>query len=390
MSTPKDGGVEKPDLQTQLLDSAQEALIVHDLEGKLVLFNEAAHRERGYSREEFAELTLKDLDISELVDLVGDRVEELAKKGETRFRTTSRRKDESRFPVEVRVKVVEQEERKLVLSCIRDISESREAELEYGAILRTAMDGFWVSDLDNRFLDVNDSFCWMVGYTREELLQMSFEGIEPHEDSGEIARHFDRVAEEGYSRFEARHRCKDGQVLNVEVAAYYLDVEDARFYVFVRDITERKQADRAIRKLNHRLQEQVQRQKQSIEALSTPVIRLWDQIVLLPLVGTIDPNRAQQLTENLLEAIADQRALVALVDVTGVPVVNEKVAMHLLETVTAAKLLGAKVLITGISPALARTLVDLEVDISRLDTQATLQAGIIQALGLVGLGVMDG
>lgn len=390
MTTPKDEGVDLAELQTQLLDCADDALIVHDLEGKLLLFNEAAYRDRGYTREELAELSQRDLEVEELSELFDERIADLTENGEARYETVHRCKDGSVLPVEVRAKLFEHEGRQLVSSTVRDLSERRTAALEYGAILRTAMDGFWINDLDGRFLDVNDSFCWMVGYTREELLQMSLGGIEPLESSGELGRHFDRIADEGYSRFESRHRCKDGQVLNVEVSAFFLEEEDPRFFVFARDITERKQADRAIRRLNKRLQEQVQRQKQSIEALSTPVIRLWDQIVLLPLVGAIDPNRAQQLTENLLEAIADQRALVALIDVTGVPVVNTEVALHMLETVTAAKLLGAKVLITGISPALARTLVDLDVDISRLDTQATLQAGIIQALGLVGLGVMVG
>lgn len=389
METSKDDGGANFELQTLMLAASSEAIIVHDLDGNIVAFNEAAYTRRGYTSEEFGQLGLRDLEAPESAEQTAARIEGLVERGTETFETTHRRKDGTTLPVEVRARVFEHAEQQLVLCAIRDITERREAALQYGAILRTAIDGFWVSDRDGRFLDVNDSFCWMVGYTREELVQMFIADIEPAEISGQISRHISHVAEEGYSRFETRHRCKDGQVLDVEVSANFLPVSNGRFFVFVRDITESKRADRAIRRLNKKLQEQVARQKKSIEVLSTSVIHLWDRVVLLPLVGVVDAQRAHQFTESLLNAIADQRAEVAIVDVAGVSSVDAQVALHLIETVTAAKLLGAKVLVTGITPTLARTLVDLDVDISSLDTQASLQAGIIRALDLVGQRVVD-
>ncbi|MFZ6181457.1 STAS domain-containing protein [Nannocystis pusilla] len=121
-------------------------------------------------------------------------------------------------------------------------------------------------------------------------------------------------------------------------------------------------------------------QQQAIRELSTPVIRLWEGILALPLIGVIDADRAAQIMENLLAAIVEQRASQVILDVTGVPVIDTAAASHLFETVGAARLLGVHCIVVGISPKMAQTLVALDVDFTRVTTAPSLQEGLRLAL----------
>ena len=125
-------------------------------------------------------------------------------------------------------------------------------------------------------------------------------------------------------------------------------------------------------------------QDEQIRTLSTPVIPLHPGVLALPLVGTIDQHRAGQIMEALLSGIHDHKADVVLIDVTGVPVVDAEVANGLVQAARSARLLGANVVLVGISPEIAQTMTQIGVDISQLQTQANLQAGIAYALAQQG------
>lgn len=129
-----------------------------------------------------------------------------------------------------------------------------------------------------------------------------------------------------------------------------------------------------------RRESMIYEQQRSILELSTPVIKLWDKILALPVVGTVDTVRTQQIMESLLQMIVDTAAQVVLVDITGVPIVDTTVARHLLQTVTAARLLGAEVILVGISPRIAQTLVHLGVDLGDVTTRASMASGLELAL----------
>jgi rsbT co-antagonist protein RsbR len=131
------------------------------------------------------------------------------------------------------------------------------------------------------------------------------------------------------------------------------------------------------------------RQQAAIRELSTPVIRVHPGVLLLPLVGTVDSHRAQQIMETLLTRVVDEQARVVIVDIAGVPVVDTKVADHLLKTTEAVRLLGAATIVTGISAQVARTIVQLGVDISSIHTRARLEDGIEMGLAMVGKAIAD-
>ena len=133
----------------------------------------------------------------------------------------------------------------------------------------------------------------------------------------------------------------------------------------------------------------IQRQSASLREVSTPVITLWDSILLMPLVGIVDSVRAQQISERLLEAIAQSEAEVTLIDVTGVPVMDTSVARHILKTVAAAEMLGTRVVLTGISPSTAQTVVKLGIDLSGVPTRGSLKAGMALALTMTGRRIVD-
>ena len=131
----------------------------------------------------------------------------------------------------------------------------------------------------------------------------------------------------------------------------------------------------------------IKRHQAAIRELSTPVIRVHERVLLLPVVGTIDSLRATQIMETVLTKVSEEQAKVLILDIAGVPVVDTKVADHLLKTTAAVRLLGAKTILTGISAQVARTIIQLGVDISSMETQSRLQDGIELALSMVGKAI---
>jgi len=128
----------------------------------------------------------------------------------------------------------------------------------------------------------------------------------------------------------------------------------------------------------------IRRQQEEMLELSTPVVKLWDGILALPMIGTLDSNRTQVVMESLLQSIVDTGSQVAIIDITGVPTVDTLVAQHLLKTVSAAKLMGAECIISGIRPQIAQTIVHLGIDLGDVTTKATLADALQEALRRVG------
>jgi rsbT co-antagonist protein RsbR len=128
----------------------------------------------------------------------------------------------------------------------------------------------------------------------------------------------------------------------------------------------------------------IARQQTELLELSTPVVSLWDNVLALPLIGTLDSERTQVVMESLLQRIVETEAMIAIIDITGVPTVDTLVAQHLLKTVAAARLMGADCIISGIRPQIAQTIIHLGIDLSQVVTKATLADAFAVALQRTG------
>jgi rsbT co-antagonist protein RsbR len=134
-------------------------------------------------------------------------------------------------------------------------------------------------------------------------------------------------------------------------------------------------------------EEVIRRQQDELIELSTPVVKLWQGVVAVPLIGTLDSARTQVVMENLLERIVETDSAIAIIDITGVPNVDTLVAQHLLKTVTAARLMGADCIISGIRPQIAQTIVHLGLDLSEVVTKSSLADAVVIALDRTGFEI---
>ncbi len=134
--------------------------------------------------------------------------------------------------------------------------------------------------------------------------------------------------------------------------------------------------------------ERLRRQAQEILEMATvPIVQVWEGVVLAPLIGTLDSQRTQQLMERLLHRITETSSPVAILDITGVPTIDTQTAQHLIETIAAVRLLGAEVILTGVRPTIAQTMVHLGIDLANVTTRSSLAAGLRMALDSLDITV---
>ena len=252
------------------------------------------------------------------------------------------------------------------------------------------------------------------GYRAEEIIGKHFSIFYPREDveAGKPARELEVTAETGRFEDEGWRVRKDGSRFWANVVITALRDETGRLRGFgkiSRDLSERRKVEENLRQLRDDLERrfkersaELARTNESLKAelaarklaetaireLSTPVLPIRERLLVLPLIGIIDSVRALQLTEQLLGSIRTYRAKAVVMDITGVPIVDSKVANHLLQTVEAARLMGALVIVSGISSEIAQTLVRIGVDLSRLRTTTDLRGGLEEAEQLIGYQVL--
>ncbi|RRR77788.1 MAG: STAS domain-containing protein [Candidatus Viridilinea halotolerans] len=185
-------------------------------------------------------------------------------------------------------------------------------------------------------------------------------------------------------RYDVEYRFlhKDGSYIWIFEHGYFIADPDGRaehMFGMLQNITALKDAQSQQLRMQAEI---IDAQMMALNELSTPLMPISDGTVVLPLIGSIDSRRAQQIMETLLEGVAERNAHVAIIDITGVAVVDTQVANTLIQAAQAVRLLGARVMLTGIRPEVAQTLIGLGVDLSVIDTKASLQDGIAAALDL--------
>jgi len=230
------------------------------------------------------------------------------------------------------------------------------------------------------------------GYRAEEIVGKNFSIFYTPEDiaRGKPAQELKIAADQGRFEDEGWRVRKDGSKFWANVTITALRDPDGSLRGFgkvTRDLTERKLVEEALKQKAGN--EAISRRAQEILDISTPVVQVWEGVVLAPLIGSLDSQRTQQLMEKLLETIVETRSSVALVDITGVPAVDTATGRHLVETMSAVRLLGANVILTGVRPAIAQTLVHLGVDLAGVTTRASLSAGLRTAMEILSLQIVS-
>jgi rsbT co-antagonist protein RsbR len=249
-------------------------------------------------------------------------------------------------------------------------------------LLESVPDATVVIDRDGNIVLANSHAARMFGYTLNELIDQPVEVLVPKrfrdKHPGYRNRYFAeprvRPMGAGLSLWGLR---KDGSEFPVEISLSPTESEGGSLVTSaIRDVSERREVE-----------DRLKRQSQEIMEMATvPVVQVWEGVVLVPLIGTLDSQRTQQLMERLLHRVTETSSPIAVLDITGVPTIDTQTAQHLIETISAVRLLGADVILTGVRPVIAQTLVHIGVDLSNVVTRTSLAAGLRMALQMLNPG----
>ncbi len=375
------------DLLEAVMSNMTEGLYTVDAQGAVTSMNRAAERMFGWSFNELRGKKMHAMTHHSRRDGSPFPAEECAGlqvllKGTplTDFEDVFVRKDGSFFDVQYSSSPIREDDRITGLVVVfQDISgrkKAEEARLRLAAIVESSDDAIISKDLNSIITTWNRGATRIFGYIPAEIVGKSVLTLFPPDRFDEEAAILARMRSgERIEHFETVRVRKDGRQIHVSLTLS--PIKDANNRIIgiskiARDISERAHAEETMR------------------ALSTPVLQVRERLLILPIIGIIDPRRATQLTEQLLRSIRTHRAKAVVMDVTGVPAMDGAVANHLVRTIESARLLGATIIMTGVSGEIAQTLVTIGVDLTKLNTLGDLQGGIEEAERLLQAMPEDG
>jgi rsbT co-antagonist protein RsbR len=264
----------------------------------------------------------------------------------------------------------------------RDLTEQKRQQAEvsiFKTMADTAPDGFGIADADGTLTYANAAYRNLTGYG-DALVGMSFLDHFTEADRAMAIDALTTTAQQGDWQGVLNFQRKDGSIIPVDSKGFVTRDEEGNITAVMglfRDLSEqyRLEEERAAMQ-----QQVIDAQRDALRELSTPLIPISDNVLIMPLIGTIDSQRAQQVMESLLEGVARHQADLVILDITGVSVVDTQVAQAFIQAAQAVRLLGAQVMLTGIQPQIAQTLVHLGADLGGIITRGSLQSGIATAL----------
>ncbi len=263
-----------------------------------------------------------------------------------------------------------------------DISDRKQMEEQlrtFQTLVENSPDGITIVGLDGYLRYANPAFKQLLGYG-EATRGMHMTEFRSDAQQEELQQVMQQIHAQGIWRGRQVYQNQNGEPCAAHVAAFLIYNEQGQPNALMgihRDMTEQDQQEQQRTALQQQL---IDAQQNAIRQLSSPLLPLTDSVIALPLIGAIDSRRAQQVMETLLEGVVHYQADVALIDITGIEVVDTQVAQALMRTAQAVRLLGAQVILTGIQPQIAQTLVHLGVDLREITTFGSLQAGIAVVL----------
>lgn len=366
----------KPEQQLQLLvESVKDyAIFLLDAEGRVVTWNQGAQRIKGYTFDEIRGHHFSVFYPREDIESGKPDYELKFAAQEGRFEDEGwrLRKDGSRFWANVVITALKDENGVLLGfgKVTRDISQRKWAmEANFEKLFRSSPNPLLLSSLDDaRFIEVNDELCELLGYAREELIGQSSItlGVWPYAEE-RIRIVVELKAGRPVRGEPCEMRSKAGDRRNVEVSADIIEFRgNSCLFATLLDTTESRRLEAVV------------------EELSTPVLQAQEGLLVVPLIGRVDGPRATQLRNQLLNAVHTQRARAVVIDLTGVPKIERETADGLIRAVEAVQLLGAKVILAGISAVIADTLVAIGARFNRIKTTADLQSALEEAKNLLG------
>ncbi len=379
------------------VEQSIDGIAVADLEGNLQFVNPAWAQMHGYSAEE---LLGKNLSVCHTEEQVREDVipfnKQVMETGAHQGEIGHVRKDGVTFSTWMAVSVLRDDKGNPagLLGTARDITAQKQAEealKAQQAFLHRVIEAipgriFW-KDGDLNYLGCNQRFAEDAGLTSPEEVIGKNDFDLGWREQAELYRADDRqVIESGTAKinYEEPQTTPDGSMIwlrTSKVPIYDVNGKVTGVLGIYDDITAQKQLEAEREQMQ---QEVIEAQRQALRDLSTPIIPVMEGIIVMPLVGSIDTMRAKDIMRALLKGISAYRAKVVILDITGVPLVDSGVASHLDKTIQAARLKGTRTIVTGITDAVAETIVDLGIDWGGIETLRDLQTGLLVALDRLG------
>ncbi|HEY0734820.1 MAG TPA: PAS domain S-box protein [Herpetosiphonaceae bacterium] len=368
----------------ELLNVIHDALLIRDLEGKILYWNRTAEQMYGWTREEAIGSAACELLQTQYPVAPSVMAESLSETGEWRGELSQTSRDGTELIVSSRWKVQRNVWNKpaVVIEINHDITESkrtehelRASEDELRALFAAINDIIIVADREGRYLKIAPTNPNRLYRPPQYLVGKRMHEVLPAVQADFFLTIVRRALETG----EVIHAEHPMVIRDQEIwfSTAFSPLTDDSVLIISRDITLRKRTDQE----QVRLREQIIRTQAAMLAeLSTPLIPLNDQVLVMPIIGMIDQQRSQALLTALLEGVRSQRVAVVIVDITGVPQIDNQVALALTQAAQSLKLLDTHLILTGLKAEIAQSLVLLGIDLNELIIRSTLQSGISYAL----------